>query len=224
MPRKKGWLRAKRMAEEQEQLQAAGTVDQEYCSLPKKKKTHYGLISSYDWQCLSQKSSYKEVIPIFCWHTLVHDTAENEEFGAVVHDDTNVAETVDVTFDHFDNMYCELTKSIKHPYTVTNGSDTITIVEMYDSTMKLFIFIKRDLTFQLYVHNRLVSKGNAVFEVITDGELNVATIIDFLTRWKTSHFVLKQRIRICEASSNRKWTKCCWRKPCDCILMAGLWW
>lgn len=100
----------------------------------------------------------------------------------MVHDDTNVAETVDVTFDHFDNMYCELTKSIKHPYTVTNGSDTITIVEMYDSTMKLFIFIKRDLTFQLYVHNRLVSKGNAVFEVITDGELNVATIIDFLTR------------------------------------------
>jgi hypothetical protein len=186
MPRKKGWFRAKRKAEEQRAVQAIGNYDHEYCSLPKRStcdsEPH---ILDHDYYT-KESVDLNDTSELFSVHSHVYRKSENGETD-MIYDDTEVAETVDVTFDHFDNMYYELTKVVQSPYIITKCGDSIKIIEMYDSAMKLCIVIKKDLTIHLYVHNRLVPKGNSVFEGIIDGNLDVSILMKFLNRLKTSH-------------------------------------
>ena len=182
MPRKKGWYRAKRKAEEQRlRLEhGVGSYEIEYVSGGSEPHLLDHDYHRYESVHLNDTS---ELLAVY---SHIYTQSVNEE-PAVIYDDTDIAETVNVTVDYFENMYYELTKLVQSPYVITKCDDSIKIIELYDCAMKLFVIIKTDLTLQLYVHNRLVPKSNSVFDGITEGNLNVAIIMKFLRHLKTSH-------------------------------------
>ncbi|XP_060571179.1 uncharacterized protein LOC132729426 [Ruditapes philippinarum] len=94
MPRKKGWFRAKRKAEEQRAVQAIGNYDHEYCSLPKRStcdsEPH---ILDHDYYT-KESVDLNDTSELFSVHSHVYRKSENGETD-MIYDDTEVAETVD---------------------------------------------------------------------------------------------------------------------------------
>lgn len=132
-----------------------------------------------------QKSHFRrDTSDNFSLYAQVCNHPEKEESGTVINNDTGVAKNVNVTFDHFEKMFM---KSVTLPYSIINNIDTVKIIELYNSTMNLYLIIKRNMTLQLYLYNGLVPIGNDVTKGITTGQLNIESVIQFLNRLKLSH-------------------------------------